>query len=92
MWQSRVAGSLIFASSVTGCESRGALHASEISQYGITWKFDHEYRVGQFVNGDWWVVGPVKIVTVTPGPGAAPADEVNDLDKNRSGDTGLLVR
>jgi hypothetical protein len=63
--------------------------ATQISQYGITWKFDREYPVGQFVNGDWWVVGPVTVVSVTPGPSPAPSNEVNDLDINRWGDTAL---
>ncbi|WP_109830588.1 LamG-like jellyroll fold domain-containing protein [Reichenbachiella versicolor] len=39
---------------------------SSIEQYGITWTFDKEYECGQFVTGDWWVVGPVTIVSVTP--------------------------
>ncbi len=37
-----------------------------ISQYGITWTFDKEYEYGQYVNGDYWVVGPVKIVAIDP--------------------------
>ena len=40
--------------------------ASSVGQAGITWQFDHEYSVGQFCNGDWWVVGPVTIVGITP--------------------------
>jgi hypothetical protein len=63
--------------------------AREISQYGITWKFDRKHVVGQFVNGDWWVVGPVKVVSVTPAPTSAPPDEVNDFGLNQWGDTGL---
>jgi hypothetical protein len=63
--------------------------ANQISQYGITWKFDRDYPVGQFVNGDWWVVGPVTVVSVTPGPSPAPPNEVNDLGVNSWGDTGL---
>lgn len=43
-------------------------HRSSIAQYGITWTFDRAYETGQFVNGDWWVVGPVTIVSVSPGP------------------------
>jgi hypothetical protein len=31
--------------------------------------------VGQFVNGDYWVIGPVKIVSVSPAAGPAAADE-----------------
>jgi hypothetical protein len=32
-----------------------------VSQYGITWTFEKPARVGQFVNGDWYVVGPVTV-------------------------------
>lgn len=42
----------------------------EISQYGITWTFESPVEAGQFVTGDWWVVGPVKIVAIHPAPGA----------------------
>lgn len=38
---------------------------TQISQYGITWIFDKGYQCGQFVNGDWWVVGPVTIRNIT---------------------------
>jgi hypothetical protein len=37
----------------------------EITQYGITWTFDKAYPSGQFVNGDYWIVGPVKITAIT---------------------------
>jgi len=40
---------------------------SAIQQWGITWQFDEDYPVGQFCNGDWWVVGPVHIVGISPG-------------------------
>ncbi|WP_434417247.1 hypothetical protein [Nannocystis pusilla] len=39
-----------------------------VTQYGITWTFDAPRPVGQFVTGDWWVVGPVTIVSVDPAP------------------------
>lgn len=39
---------------------------SEVSQFGITWTFDRDYVVGQFSNGDYWVVGPVTIVGINP--------------------------
>lgn len=39
---------------------------SQISQFGITWTFDKDYTVGQFANGDYWVVGPVTIVRIQP--------------------------
>ena len=37
---------------------------SSLSQYGITWTFEQPARVGHFVNGDWYVVGPDKIVAI----------------------------
>jgi hypothetical protein len=40
--------------------------ADRVSQNGITWHFDRDYQVGQFVLGDWWVVGPVTINSVDP--------------------------
>lgn len=38
-----------------------------ITQYGITWTFDRDHEFGQFVNGDYWVVGPVAIHSISPG-------------------------
>ncbi|MDY6878100.1 MAG: hypothetical protein SWK90_18100, partial [Chloroflexota bacterium] len=38
----------------------------QITQHGITWTFDQEYEYGQFANGDYWVVGPVTIITINP--------------------------
>ncbi len=40
--------------------------ASSVSQNGITWTFDVDYPVGKFVNGDWYVVGPVTVESVSP--------------------------
>ena len=37
-----------------------------LSQYGITWTFEKPVRVGQFVNGDYYVVGPVTVTAVDP--------------------------
>ena len=55
------------------------------SQYGMTWTFDKPTRVGQFVNGDFYVVGPVTVTEITPRPlyGAEiPADQIDPTDKN----------
>jgi hypothetical protein len=32
---------------------------ASVSQYGITWTLAQPARAGQFINGDWYVVGPV---------------------------------
>ena len=42
------------------------LRASTLQQWGITWKFDEDYSVGQFANLDFWVVGPVTIIGIDP--------------------------
>ena len=39
-----------------------------VSQYGITWTFDKPARVGQFINGDYYVVGPVTVTVIDPKP------------------------
>jgi len=60
---------LICVSSVAIFSSPPDLHAADVdhlSQYDITWKFDKPVQAGQFVNGDWWVVGPVTIQEVLP--------------------------
>jgi len=41
---------------------------SSVSQYGITWTFDRPVPVGQFINGDWYVVGPVTVTAIDPKP------------------------
>ena len=56
-----------------------------VSQYGITWTFQKPARVGQFVNGDWYVVGPVIIETVDPRPLYAneiPERELDHMDRD----------
>ncbi|HEY0944528.1 MAG TPA: immunoglobulin domain-containing protein [Opitutaceae bacterium] len=49
-----------------GAGVNAARAATAISQFGITWTFDRDYPSGQFANGDYWVVGPVKIVEISP--------------------------
>ncbi len=39
-----------------------------VSQYGITWTFEKPARVGRFVTGDWYVVGPATVVAISPEP------------------------
>jgi hypothetical protein len=38
-----------------------------VTYCGITWKFDRKAPVGRFVTGDYYVVGPVTVVEITPG-------------------------
>lgn len=66
-----------------------ALTTTSLSQFGITWNFSQPTTYGQFVNGDYWVIGPVTITSVSPAPAVAPPDEVNNLGVNVWGDTAL---
>ena len=66
------------ASAAPGLESLPLKES--VSQYGITWTFEKPARVGRFVNGDWYVVGPVTIQMIAPKP--LFGDEVKEtMDK-----------
>jgi len=57
-----------------------------VSQYGITWTFDKPARVGQFVNGDWYVVGPATVTAIEPKPlygDEIPKRQLDHMDKER---------
>lgn len=54
-----------------------------VTQWGITWKFDQPAAVGQFVNGDYYVVGPVTVVEITPKP-VQGAEARSGKEKERS--------
>ncbi|MDP6357713.1 MAG: hypothetical protein QF473_21525 [Planctomycetota bacterium] len=58
---------LIFATAGTVSVAESVNKSDEVSRHEITWTFDTDYPTGSFVNGDPWVLGPVKIVSVTPG-------------------------
>ncbi|MCE9612839.1 MAG: hypothetical protein K8T26_01095 [Lentisphaerae bacterium] len=47
------------------CGVLPAVAATSVSQFGITWTFSADRPVGQFVNGDWWVLGPVTVTSIT---------------------------
>jgi hypothetical protein len=57
-----------------------------VSQYGITWTFERPARAGQFVNGDWYVIGPVTIKAIDPRPlhgNEIPRRELDRMDRER---------
>ena len=39
---------------------------NHVSKNGVTFHFSKKHLVGKFVNDDWWVKGPVTIVSITP--------------------------
>ncbi|MEZ0298554.1 MAG: hypothetical protein ACAI35_19060 [Candidatus Methylacidiphilales bacterium] len=79
---------------VAGALSRGwsakPAEVKEITQYGVTWTFEKPCLAGQFITGDWWVAGPVTVVTVSPKPQPAPADEPITDGKSIYGATALV--
>ena len=50
-----------------------------ISQFDITWTFATDVVAGQFANGDWWVLGPVDVVSIDP-----PSKEFGEHTRNGS--------
>jgi len=42
--------------------------ASSITKDGITWTFSEPVPLGQFVTGDYYVVGPVTVTAIDPAP------------------------
>ncbi len=57
-----------------------------VSQYGITWTFEEAVRVGQFINGDFYVVGPARVVAIDPKPlygTEIPGRELDPIERER---------
>lgn len=62
-------GKYLLIAMLLACLARplwGAVRQSQISQFRITSTLDMDYVVGQFANGDYWVVGPVTIIQIKP--------------------------
>ncbi len=38
---------------------------TRLTHNGVTWTFAGEHETGRFVNGEYWIVGPVEIVNIT---------------------------
>lgn len=41
-------------------------YLDRLERHGVTWSLRHPTRAGRYINGDWWVVGPVDVVAITP--------------------------
>jgi len=67
------AGVIALASPVGGAEGSAAKgpelqRLDSVSQYGVTWTFTEKVPVGRFVTGDYYVVGPVTVQSISPAP------------------------
>lgn len=52
--------------------------SSTVSKLGITWSFDTNYEIGQYINGDYWVSGPggnVTVTSVNPAPSGSGSEK-----------------
>lgn len=52
----------------TGDSACASGRARSISQFGITWTFSEERECGTYVNGDYWVLGPITLTAIAPAP------------------------
>ncbi len=60
-------GSLRDATTSTGSDA-SLTYATSITKDGVTWTFSEKVPIGQFVNGDYYVVGPVTVTGISPTP------------------------
>ena len=56
-----------------------------ISQHGITWTFEKPRPAGRFVNGDWWVIGPVTVTKIDPAFDGTKNGSTVDVIANEQG-------
>jgi hypothetical protein len=72
-----------------------------ISQYGVTWTFSAPIQAERYITGDWWVVGPVTLKSITPKPAPGrhgsvinpPAGRTQGYDDRISGfDASLRIK
>jgi hypothetical protein len=58
--------------------------ATSVTQHGITWTFSADKTVGQFVNGDYYVIGQTTINSISPAytssPRAKNGSMINPVD------------
>jgi hypothetical protein len=84
----------LFSTALLGLLALVSAHAentSQVSQYGVTWTFDRPRETGRFVTGDYWVLGPVTIVSVSPKPGpSADTSPAVEATKSRYGAAALV--
>jgi hypothetical protein len=56
------------ANTSTNSDASSLVNRNSVTKDGITWTFSQAVPVGQFVNGDYYVVGPATITSITPRP------------------------
>jgi len=84
---SLVFGLIIFITIIPNIVQSQTTIRESVTSHGITWQFSESVEVGQFVNGDYYVVGPVTVVSISPLPGNGRNGSVVNvpISQNRSG-------
>src|SRR5688572_28696328 len=52
---------------------------TSVTKDGVTWNFQNAVRVGQFVTGDYYVVGNVTVASISPAPAGGRNGSVLNL-------------
>jgi hypothetical protein len=78
-YREKVVKLLIFSLLIISLSCQFTYAEKQVSRFGITWAFDRDYTVGQFANGDYWVLGPVTIIGIDP-----PSTQTNGRTINGS--------
>lgn len=73
-----------------GCLLAGVANAAtSVSQFGITWTFSKDQVVGQYANGDYYVVGPVTIIGISPASTLVSGRTINGSQINPPSGPGM---
>ncbi|MBN1962460.1 MAG: hypothetical protein JW841_16115 [Deltaproteobacteria bacterium] len=73
--------------------STGTLTDTITTASGITWHFTEKVQVGQFITGDYYVVGPVTIDAITPKPlydNEVPQSEIGNCERSMRSDQAYI--
>jgi hypothetical protein len=69
----------------TGTTTSTTGSLSSVTQHGITWTFDKAYTVGEFANGDFYVVGPVTVTGISPSGATQNGSMINPVVNTAQG-------
>jgi hypothetical protein len=85
---------IILFSLVLGFIQTSALAATSVTKNGITWNFVKDYQVGQYINGDYWVLDSgsgVQVSSVSPAPsGSSNGSVINPAGGSSQGYDGRI--
>lgn len=94
IYNSKIAVIILVLFSIIGFNSATAFAATSVTKNGITWTFGSDYQVGQYVNGDYWVLDTgsgVRVNSVSPSPsGSSNGSVINPAGGTSQGYDGRI--